>query len=135
MASQDSDFGAFLAGFIIGGLVGAATALVLAPQSGEETRTLIHDKSIELKDKATETAELTRGRAENAAKEARARGEELAAQARERAEDLRKRGIQVFEEQKQKVEAAIQSSKKSTKTVEETIGEIPVPPLDVPAEG
>ena len=38
MAQNDNDFSAFLAGFVVGGLVGAAVALILAPQSGEETR-------------------------------------------------------------------------------------------------
>ena len=38
MSQQDSDFGAFLAGFFVGGLIGAAVALLIAPQSGEETR-------------------------------------------------------------------------------------------------
>jgi gas vesicle protein len=132
MASHDSDFGAFLVGFIVGGLVGAATALMLAPQSGEQTRTLIRDKSIELKDKASETAELTRGRAEKAAADARARAEELAAQAKERAEELRKRGQQVFEEQRQKVEAAIQSGLKSIKTLEEPSSETPAPSPEAP---
>ena len=51
--ARDNDFGAYLAGFIIGGLVGAAAALLLAPQSGEETRTQIRDKSIEIRDKAS----------------------------------------------------------------------------------
>jgi gas vesicle protein len=52
MADESSDIGAFLAGFVIGSLVGAAAALILAPQSGEETRTLIHDKGIELRTRA-----------------------------------------------------------------------------------
>ncbi len=39
------DFGAFLAGFVIGGLIGAATALILAPQSGQETREGISSRS------------------------------------------------------------------------------------------
>lgn len=43
-----NDLGAFLAGFVIGGLVGAATAIILAPQSGEETRAKISAKSEEL---------------------------------------------------------------------------------------
>ena len=47
MSDNNSDFGAFLAGFVIGGLVGAATALILAPQSGEQTRGQITDKSLE----------------------------------------------------------------------------------------
>ncbi|MCZ7668341.1 MAG: YtxH domain-containing protein [Chloroflexi bacterium] len=47
--SENNDFGAFLAGFVIGGLVGAATALILAPQSGEQTRHQIADKSEDLR--------------------------------------------------------------------------------------
>ena len=43
----ESGLGAFLAGFIIGGLVGAAVALVMAPQSGEETRTQLAERSVE----------------------------------------------------------------------------------------
>jgi gas vesicle protein len=45
MSENDGgDFGSFLAGFVIGGLVGAAVALVLAPQSGAETRSSITGK-------------------------------------------------------------------------------------------
>ncbi|GAB1472011.1 hypothetical protein MASR2M66_28890 [Chloroflexota bacterium] len=86
--SERDEFGAFLVGFIVGGLTGAVAALLFAPQSGEETRALIKDKSIELRDKAQVTAEEAYARAESAAKEARARAEELTAQARARAEEL-----------------------------------------------
>lgn len=51
----NSSVGSFFSGFLIGGLVGAATALLLAPQSGEETRTQIREKGIELKEKAETT--------------------------------------------------------------------------------
>lgn len=51
MAEKDGEFGAFLSGFLMGALVGGAVALLLAPMSGEETRTMIKDKSIELKEK------------------------------------------------------------------------------------
>ncbi|MBN1994845.1 MAG: YtxH domain-containing protein [Anaerolineae bacterium] len=44
----------FFAGLVIGGLVGATLALLLAPQSGEETRAQIRDKSLELKGRAEE---------------------------------------------------------------------------------
>ncbi len=57
MADNSGDLGSFLAGFVIGGLIGAGVALLMAPQSGEETRALIADKSIELRDRAVETAE------------------------------------------------------------------------------
>lgn len=86
--SDNDEFGAFLVGFIVGGLTGAVVALLFAPQSGEETRALIKDKSIELRDKAQITAEEAYARAEAAAKEARARAEELAHEARARAEQL-----------------------------------------------
>ena len=44
----------FFAGLVMGGLVGTGLALLLTPQSGEETRSQIRDKSIELKDGAVE---------------------------------------------------------------------------------
>ena len=90
MSSERDEFGAFLVGFIVGGLTGAVVSLLFAPQSGEETRALIRDKSIELRDRAAETAEEALSRAEAAAAEARARAEELAKQARMRAEELAK---------------------------------------------
>jgi len=38
MSSDRDEFGAFLVGFIVGGLTGAIVSLLFAPQSGEETR-------------------------------------------------------------------------------------------------
>src|SRR5512142_1124651 len=90
MASDSDEFGSFLVGFIIGGLTGAVVSLLFAPQSGEETRALIRDKSIELRDRAADTAEEALARAEAAAAEARTRADELAKEARSRADDLAK---------------------------------------------
>src|SRR4030043_2107027 len=91
MDGRDGDFGAFLAGFLVGGVIGAAVALILAPQSGEETRTLIHDRSIELKDKAVEKAETARIKAEAAAADARARADELVKLTQDKAAELTKK--------------------------------------------
>ena len=108
--SDRDEFGAFLVGFIVGGLTGAVVALLFAPQSGEETRALIKDKSIELRDKAQHTAEEALARAEATAAEARARADELAKQLRERSkeviEDVRERG-------KSAVDAVRSKAKKS----------------------
>src|SRR5512147_2610281 len=82
--SERDEFGAFLVGFIVGGLSGAIVALLFAPQSGEETRAFINDKSIELRDKAQMTAKEALARAEAAAADARARADELAKQLRDR---------------------------------------------------
>jgi gas vesicle protein len=88
MSERDTDFGAYLAGFLIGGLVGAATALLLAPQSGEETRTMIRDKSIELKDKAAESAEDALNRATKALEDTRTRLGTVVDDLRVRVEEL-----------------------------------------------
>lgn len=94
--SDRDEFGAFLVGFIVGGLSGAVVALLFAPQSGEETRALIKDKSIELRDKAQVSAEEAIARAEAVAADARARADELTKQLRERGQvvvdDVRERG-------------------------------------------
>jgi gas vesicle protein len=47
MSENGGEIGAFMAGFVVGGLVGAATALILAPQSGAETRAQIAAKGDE----------------------------------------------------------------------------------------
>ena len=113
MTERDGDFGAFLAGFIIGGMAGAAVALLLAPQSGEETRTIIHDRSIELKDKAAEKAESARIKAEAAASDARARADEIAKLTQEKAIEFKKKGQEVYQAQKSKISAAVQKKAKT----------------------
>lgn len=40
--------------FLVGGFIGAAVALLFAPQSGEETRTFLQDKAQEGKEYVTE---------------------------------------------------------------------------------
>jgi len=49
MSDDGNEIGVFMAGFVIGGLVGAATALILAPQSGIETRAQIAAKGDEVR--------------------------------------------------------------------------------------
>jgi len=99
--SDRDEFGAFLVGFVVGGLTGAVVSLLFAPQSGEETRALIKDKSIELRDKAQVTGEEALARAEALAADARRRAEELTREARARAEQLagevRERGKSAIE--------------------------------------
>jgi gas vesicle protein len=62
--SERDVVGALFVGFILGGLTGALAALLFAPQSGQETRALIKDKSIELRDRAQSSAEGAIARAE-----------------------------------------------------------------------
>ncbi len=106
--SDRDEFGAFLVGFVVGGLTGAVVALLFAPQSGEETRALIKDKSIELRDKVQVTAEEALARAEQLATEARTRAEELTREARARAEQL---ASEVRERGKSAIDAVRKSKK------------------------
>jgi len=46
-------------GALIGAMAGAVTMLLLAPQSGKDTRMQIQKKSIELRDRTTELVEDT----------------------------------------------------------------------------
>ena len=48
---------AFLLGLLVGGLVGWVSGVLSAPQSGKETRGLLSEKAIELRDKAEYAAE------------------------------------------------------------------------------
>ncbi len=102
MAKND-EFGAFLVGFIVGSLTGAVAALLLAPQSGEETRTVIKEKAIELRDKTSESVTDLYGQAELAANEAVKKAEELLAKAKEQAAELQRKGQVILEEQKAKM--------------------------------
>jgi gas vesicle protein len=112
--SERDEFGAFLVGFIVGGLSGAMVALLMAPQTGEETRALLRDKSIELRDRAQISAEEAIARAEAAAADARARADDLARQLRERGqvvvEDVRERGKSAVDAVRSKVKRSDETS-------------------------
>lgn len=79
-----SDIGAFLAGFVIGGLVGAAAALILAPQSGETTRHQLMDRGRELRQASGERLAEARTKTEDYLNETRGRINNATQQAQER---------------------------------------------------
>jgi gas vesicle protein len=81
---NNSDFGAFLAGFVIGGLVGAATALILAPQSGQEMRGQIVGKGQELREASGERVQYYRELADSYSQEYLERADNALADARQR---------------------------------------------------
>jgi gas vesicle protein len=107
--SDRNDFGSFLAGFIVGGLTGAVVALVLAPQSGEETRTIIKEKAIELKDKAADTYD-------EVYTDAKSKADELTSIAKKRAAELQVKGKAFVDGQKSKLAATLEPAPKIKKT-------------------
>jgi gas vesicle protein len=112
--SEKNDFGAFLIGFLVGGLTGAAVSLLFAPQSGEETRALIRDKAIEIRDRASETVEEARVQAEKAWEEAKKKAEEWSQLAKDRAEELKGKGEQALDDGRAKLAEAIKPKEKES---------------------
>jgi gas vesicle protein len=66
-----------LSGFIVSGLIGAVVALLMAPQSGNQLRALIRDKSSDISGRMMSSLEETRSRAEDMAQLAMDRAEGL----------------------------------------------------------
>lgn len=81
MSQEQDRIVAFAAGVALGGLIGAGTALLLAPRSGRRTRRKIRHAAEDFGDRAEETFE-------HAAEDARRYAEE----ARKAAERARPRG-------------------------------------------
>jgi gas vesicle protein len=95
-----------LAGFMIGGLIGAASMLLFAPQSGRETREAVQSGASDLKDRATDTAQRTMD-------QARGRAQQIASTARDKANDLQNQGMNMAADQLDRVAKAAQSGKKA----------------------
>ena len=89
MASDRNDAGGYLGWFFLGGLVGAAAALLLAPKTGRETREM-----------------LTSG-------EFARRAQAMATEAQGRAGELLDKSRELFEEQTQRLVAAFEAGKEA----------------------
>ncbi len=98
----------FLVGLLIGGLAGAVTMLLLAPQSGEETRMQIREKGIELRDRTT-------GMVEDAMAQVRLNTNKITVGGRQKAEELKQNGQELLVEQLDRVSAAVTAGKKQSK--------------------
>ncbi|MGB9596534.1 MAG: YtxH domain-containing protein [Candidatus Poribacteria bacterium] len=62
---EKSEIGKIILAFVIGGVVGALTGILLAPASGAETRKKIKDASLTAKEKALEKIEDAKDGASN----------------------------------------------------------------------
>jgi len=93
--------GAWLMSFVLGGLIGAAAALLLAPKSGRQTREQIRDIAEDAKEKA----------------------EGYYDQARDKISMAMQKGAEVFQQKKDQVESTIEKGKDAYRKAKETIME------------
>jgi gas vesicle protein len=93
-----------LIGLLVGGLAGAVTMLLLAPQSGQKTRKQIEDKSIELRDLATELVDDT-------ASQIRSKANQFMTSSRKNFKELKHQGQELALEQLDHVSEAVKAGK------------------------
>ena len=92
-----------LTGMLIGGLAGAVTMLLLAPQSGKDTRKQIQEKGVELRDRTTELVEDTMA-------QVRTKANKLTADLKDRSQEIAVTQLDHVSEAAQAGKKAIQSS-------------------------
>jgi gas vesicle protein len=93
-----------LSGLLVGSVIGAATALLFAPRSGEETRAEIRDKAVELRDHATETVKDT-------VSQAKSKVSDVKDNVREKVDELKQRGKYTVNRQLDRVSEAAETGK------------------------
>ncbi|MBN1312082.1 MAG: YtxH domain-containing protein [Anaerolineae bacterium] len=100
MADKRGNFGSFVMGFIIGGLVSSVISLLNAPQSGRETREQIKTKSLDLRDRADEEIQRMRAQAQDLITEVRTQADDIQAQLAKQIEVVQARMTNAIEEGK-----------------------------------
>lgn len=103
----------FLAGLLIGGLAGAVTTLLLAPQSGQRTRAQIQRKGIALRDQATDALEETIEDARNTGRRLSADVHQQAAKIQKQAEKIQQRGQDLLDGQKERWSPVVEAGQKA----------------------
>ncbi len=105
MKYEETDYnggtGSWLPSFILGGLIGASVALLVAPKSGRKTREQIKDMAQDARERAEGYYELAKGRISTAVQ----------------------KGAEVFQEKKTEVESTIAKGKEAYRKVKETMME------------
>ena len=103
---RGSNIFSVLLGVLVGGLAGAVTMLLLAPQSGKDTRTQIQEKGIELRDRTT-------GMVEDVMAQVRLDRDKLTVGGRQKARELLEQGQALVVEQLDRVSDVAQAGKKA----------------------
>lgn len=102
MGKQNSGGLDFMAGLFIGGVLGALIGLLLAPQSGEETRAQISERGIEL-----------RGELQKRAGELQEKMPTFVDEQRTRVEEAIEKGKEAAAKKRQEILAQLEADKKA----------------------
>ena len=84
---EDSGAGSFLFGAIVGGVIGAAAALFLAPKTGKEMREDLSTQAGNLKDKSIEISSVAKDKASEYTSVAKDKASEYTSVAKDKASD------------------------------------------------
>jgi gas vesicle protein len=100
----------FSVGLLVGGLIGSAAMLLLAPQSGKKTRTQLEENSIELRNQLTQTVQDT-------VTLARDKAHDIGSTVRRQTEDLGQRGQDALDEQKEIASQFVDAEKEAMQNI------------------
>ena len=103
---QPSRAKSLLTGLFVGGLVGAGTVLLLAPQAGSETRAEVRLGAIHLRDRTTEVVKDKVG-------QAKSKANQIKTDVQVKAEDLQLQGKDLLAKQLDRVAQAAEAGKKA----------------------
>ena len=93
-------------GLFLGGLIGAATMLLFAPQSGQKTRAEIRQGTLELRDRATATVN-------DAVTQVKSRTDQITSNVMGKADELKHRGQNLVARQLERVSQAAEAGKRA----------------------
>lgn len=105
---HNNNFLGVFIGLLVGSLAGAVTMLLLAPQSGKDTRIQIQKKGVELRDRTTELVEDTMA-------QVRFSKDKFTMGGRQKAAELLHQGQKLVVEQLDHVAEAAKAGKKAIK--------------------
>lgn len=88
--NEDSGASSFLLGAVVGGVIGAATALFLAPKTGKEMRDDFSTQAVQLKDKGIELSAIAKDKASEYGSVAKEKATEFASTAKDKTGDVTK---------------------------------------------
>lgn len=92
-----------VAGMLIGGLAGAIAMLLLAPQSGRDTRMQLQEKGIELRDRTT-------GMMDDAVAQVRSTTNKFSTEGMQKAKELKQQGQDILVEQLDRASHAVKNA-------------------------